>query len=704
MGERIRPIGVSRYLFLALALGAFSGAAKRAPRETPLIKELKAALFKREIANPDGKLKADELSDPMTLFLEGAYLTEAGRPKDAVPFLKKSTETADFPLPEYRRYYTARALIESEHPDEALPLLSALKADDQTVLSARVHSLAASVNLDKDDVKGATDEVVALLNLPAPPDERANALSDLVDYYNDHKQYERSFLAANDALLSALASTRSRRSLYQPAILDKYAAYRKLSEKQKLSYLRAMYDLLSNAYLFADAEDVASGAPDSYWKNKELGDLAFTRNDSLKSEKYFKKALALAKTPGEKADIRSRLAKNSARNQDPKTAISYLDALAQDRAAEAIYRKADYLASLGQSEQALPLFQRVITKYPDSSYAESAQFWLFQYYMRQGKKEEAADLLTTFKDEDYAPFVKYWRAKILETGDDGKLLVKDYPYSFYALQMIKETPDAPDLVESILSEGTAEATPPEVNDRFRALRDLGLATWLYQELDWHTRGGAPSPRELYTLAKAYYLAGDYRDAILTSERLLKGNATEPFNRAELQDIFRISFPLGYYDVVEREAKANNLDPLLVLSLIRQESAFEPMSTSYAKARGLMQIIESTGRHLMSSLNLPYRSPDILYDAEINVKAGTHYLRQLIDAFDGNLVLAVAAYNWGPGSVRNWYVDLPASAKADEVMLIDLIPNSQPRIYVKKVLFNYWVYSALWKKGFYKQPM
>ncbi|MGH8103619.1 MAG: transglycosylase SLT domain-containing protein, partial [bacterium] len=641
-------------------------------------------------------------SDPMTLFLEGVYLTEAGKAKDAVQFLKKSSETADFPLPEYRQYYLARALVESGHPTDAAPLLDGLKANDQTVLSARVYSISASAAVAKGDPEGAGREVTALLNLPSPPEEKADALSALINYHTSRKEYEQAYLAVNDALLSALNSTRARRSLYQPPVLDKYEAYRKLTLKQKDQHYRAMYAILTSAYLFQDAEDVATSAPDSVWKFRELGDLAFTRNDYLKSERYYNKGLALAKAKDDKADIRSRLAKTSARQEETKKALGYLDALAQDRAAEAIFRKADYLASLGQSEQALPLFQQVMSRYPDSSYAESAQFWLFQYYMRQGKQDEAAGLLTQFKDEGYAPFVKYWRTKILETGDDGKLLIEQHPYSFYALQMIKESPDTPDLVESILSKGSSESAPTEVNDRFETLRDLGLATWLYQELSWQTRGGAPSPRELYTLAKAYYLAGDYRDAILTSENLLKANVTKPFTRDELTDIFRIAFPLGYYDLVEREAKANDLDPLLVLSVIRQESSFEPMSTSYAKARGLMQIIESTGRSLMKSLHLPYRSPDILYDSEVNIKAGTHYLRKLVNAFDGNLVLALAAYNWGPGSVRNWYVDLPTSAKSNEVMLIDMIPNSQPRIYVKKVLFNYWIYSALWEKGLYKQ--
>lgn len=116
-------------------------------------------------------------------------------------------------------------------------------------------------------------------------------------------------------------------------------------------------------------------------------------------------------------------------------------------------------------------------------------------------------------------------------------------------------------------------------------------------------------------------------------------------------------PPAYGDLINLYAARNNLDPALVAALIAQESDFDPNCVSPAGARGLMQLMPATWRSLMPESSCdgnhapPAREPDCIFDPESNIKAGTLQLRYLLDNYDDNLVLVLAAYNAGSARVR-----------------------------------------------------
>lgn len=117
--------------------------------------------------------------------------------------------------------------------------------------------------------------------------------------------------------------------------------------------------------------------------------------------------------------------------------------------------------------------------------------------------------------------------------------------------------------------------------------------------------------------------------------------------------------------VEDASRKYGVDKKLIMSVIKQESDFNPNSTSYVGAEGLMQLMPSTARSL---------GVTNAYDVEQNVDGGTKYLKQLLDMF-GNTKLAVAAYNAGPGAVKNSGGNISA------------LPN-ETKNYVAKVLGYY----------------
>jgi soluble lytic murein transglycosylase len=156
-------------------------------------------------------------------------------------------------------------------------------------------------------------------------------------------------------------------------------------------------------------------------------------------------------------------------------------------------------------------------------------------------------------------------------------------------------------------------------------------------------------------------------------------------------IWELFYPLGYWEPIERYSTERGLNPYLVAALIRQESTFNPGVRSHAGARGLMQILPSTGRLLARQERLRYDASD-LYDPEINIRYGTRYLKDVLGSFGGRVDYALASYNAGPHRVQRWTgMDLTIPSE----IFIEEIPFDETRDYVKLVLRNEMLYRRLY---------
>ena len=132
---------------------------------------------------------------------------------------------------------------------------------------------------------------------------------------------------------------------------------------------------------------------------------------------------------------------------------------------------------------------------------------------------------------------------------------------------------------------------------------------------------------------------------------------------------------------------------LVFAIMRQESEFRVEATSPVGARGLMQLMPGTAREVARSLGLGYSGGRLLSDPVYNVRLGSAYIREMIDAFDGSYLLAIAAYNAGPGRVRQWLSEIgdPRAGEIDPVYWVESIPFDETRNYVQRVLEGLQVY-------------
>lgn len=134
---------------------------------------------------------------------------------------------------------------------------------------------------------------------------------------------------------------------------------------------------------------------------------------------------------------------------------------------------------------------------------------------------------------------------------------------------------------------------------------------------------------------------------------------------------------------------------LMWAITRQESLFNPTVESSAGAKGLMQVLPSTAREVARKNDIPYHASH-LDNPLSNLRLGSTYLGSMINTFNGSYILAIAAYNAGPGRVRQWVAQYGTPGKTPEEAIdwIERIPFSETRNYVQRVLENLQVYRAV----------
>ena len=163
----------------------------------------------------------------------------------------------------------------------------------------------------------------------------------------------------------------------------------------------------------------------------------------------------------------------------------------------------------------------------------------------------------------------------------------------------------------------------------------------------------------------------------------------------LDNAAMLIYPVKYRDLVQHYSKEYNIDPYLVLAIIKVESNFKPKAVSPKNARGLMQISEKTGNWGADELQLADYVKDELFDPEVNIYIGCWYLSVLYGEF-GDTDLVLAAYNGGSGNVAQWLKDTSLSSTGKS---LDRIPFTETEQYLKKVKSSFGIYKKLYEYEF-----
>lgn len=279
-------------------------------------------------------------------------------------------------------------------------------------------------------------------------------------------------------------------------------------------------------------------------------------------------------------------------------------------------------------------------------------------------------------DIDFEMRWRYWHARALEeTGEPDRAkeiyteLAKerDY-YGFLSADKINVNYD---MNHYPLPENKEEFTRIESFPGVqRAYEFYKLAMKYPARREWHHALSNMTSYQMQMAAAVAVQWGWHNRAIFT------------MSRAKAYDNLELRFPILFNELLDKYAKKRNIDPSWMYGLVRAESAFIEDVKSPAGALGLMQVMPRTGADTAKRIGLKGFKTSKLKQAETNIPIGSAYMKQMLDRFDGNMVLATAAYNAGPHRVNKW---LPKKGCEQPDIWVEQIPFNETRKYVRRVL-------------------
>ena len=161
-------------------------------------------------------------------------------------------------------------------------------------------------------------------------------------------------------------------------------------------------------------------------------------------------------------------------------------------------------------------------------------------------------------------------------------------------------------------------------------------------------------------------------------KIVPGYVDLPFD-ALPRPVWEMLYPAEYSSLIDRESRRYRIDPYWVMSLIRQESLFNPRALSSANAHGLMQLLPSTARLVSRQMKLRRTGPAGLFEPELNIRLGMRHFSDLLKLFDGQMEMALASYNAGVDRVTAW---MSEGGYSDNAEFVETIPFSETRDYVR----------------------
>lgn len=397
-------------------------------------------------------------------------------------------------------------------------------------------------------------------------------------------------------------------------------------------------------------------------------------------------------------------------------------------AAEAAWARASLLEELARTAEAATAYGELSRAYPASEHAAEAAFRSGFLPFRDGDVAAAqtawGETLTAPLDGSSLARIHLWLGKAALTLGDGQMATAQFeqarqaaPDSFSALRAeswlaeqgttppAQDDPAQPDAaapdwaaVETWLAAGFGVETPAPDSSvptqpaslRGRELHLLGLHQEAEREFLAALSESASEPWTLYRLARSLQELGLTHLAARAAGRTL-ARSDEPLADAP-RSLLELAYPLAYAPLVEAAGREYEVSPLVMLALIRQESFYDPQATSVAGALGLTQVIPATAMEIAEKLGHRDFDPHNLLEPSLNIEFGASYLGDQLALFDGDLYLALAAYNGGPGNALRWRDD-PTTVDPD--FLVETIDLEETRSYLELVLTNYSVYRFLY---------
>lgn len=405
-----------------------------------------------------------------------------------------------------------------------------------------------------------------------------------------------------------------------------------------------------------------------------------------------------------------------------------------NEAPNALFSAARILERSNRLTRAAETWERLLQEYPGASISPRAQFLAGITYYRLFADEKALNafqrqvVLSTSPNDQAAALL--WIGKIQQRAGNPEAARAAWqqaasldPTGYYSERadelLNNQPPFHPPAVYDLGVDWEAEreraedwlrerfAIPSEIdlkssaelsqNPRFQrgmALWELGLYQAGRGEFESLREEISSDPAALYRFLNIMLEIGAYRPAIFASRQILNLAGMDNLQTLNAPRFFNlVRFGTYYKDIVMREANETGLHPLLLFSIIRQESFFENFVISSAGARGLMQIMPATGQELASRYGYSNFQVEDLHNPLINIRLGAKYLATQRDYFGGDLYLALAAYNGGPGNAYYW----SQLSNGDPDLFLEVIRFEETQRYIRSIAELMNIYRLIYER-------
>jgi soluble lytic murein transglycosylase-like protein/TolA-binding protein len=352
---------------------------------------------------------------------------------------------------------------------------------------------------------------------------------------------------------------------------------------------------------------------------------------------------------------------------------------------------------LGRYQDSITSFQTFVTKFPKSNYVGQAQYWVGKIYEKQNELVRAQEIYDKIIREHqwYYSIRAIERSQVLfvseNIGVNDNIDISNYrrikATSDNSLWRDMERLDSPRARELIASKA--------FDDAITELESLAKLALDPERSEGKGAGKQNLKQIYYNLILSRQKEKQFYKAYIDGFKLFQLSDLKNKDNASPTEAYKLIYPFYFQDIINKYSKEYNIDPLFVISMIREESGYDADAISHAGAYGLMQIMPVTGEDVAQRLKINSFEPKMLFEPEINIQIGTWYMKNLMDTFDNNHALVSGAYNGGQGRMKQWLEELNLS---DMDEFIEDIPIDETRRHIKKVMDSYYIYKELYSES------
>lgn len=655
---------------------------------------------------------------------EGKELLESGRYNDAIEKFRLAYKEAPV-MGDYILFFTAGAYSEMDKSNDSNDCLNELlKVYPDTPLRKRIRELQVRNNIkdcERIEPAAVSRHLLSEVKTHVAEHKCEDVFRSVDQYHADYPEdSDTAFLSAQ--FLKRYGRTERANKIFRQLYISNNpfseAAYKELKSSD-----------LSTADMFVKASNFINVAE---YKKAEalLRKILVMAEGALKGEIRRKLGLALFRQKKYKdaADeyLKTGDIYNTARSQYRagefevfNKTVSRMVSIEDNRAGSLLIAFASKKRREGKAEEALKIYGDVRKKYPHLT--EEVLWDISWTYYRRGDYKAALNTLRELKSNYCSSMYLYWMARCLENihreeaasaRETTEMLYqqaaayKDF-YGLLSKNRIRNGSgeqhdflNAPKGLTARHDEAAAGSMPHQgdsltainipqnisrVLERSNILIGLGMKNDALVEL-FYVSNSVSDPRILLYLGRKLQEIGAYKRAITIISSITKNQEiNERFGR----DIKQILYPLAYWAIVKEMSDKYGLDPLIALSVMREESRYDPEAASVAGALGLMQLMPETA-HKIAGSKVPIKGALVMRDITTNITIGAYYLSFLMKEF-GSFPETIAAYNAGPDKTKEWLKE--GDYKAYDEFIED-IPYNETRNYVKRVMLTYFSYADI----------